>query len=178
MRRPLAIVALPVALAVSLVSCGNPDPVASPSVVETPTTPAAPTPTQTATQPTEPTEPASSEPPAPAPTIDYGSEGIEVVEPGDVALLEGAPEDFKAFAARLARQLTQEGEQCPGAFHGVTVLRLTGDFGLGGVNACGGYTALWQRGDSGWAEILGTQEAPSCADLAAHDVPEGFVDCV
>jgi hypothetical protein len=170
MRRALAIVALPVALALSLVGCDNPDPVASPAAVETPTTPAAPTPTQTATEPTE-----STEPPAPVPTLDYGMDGVEIVEPGDVALLEGAPEDFKAFVARQARQAAKDAEECPGAFHGLTVSRLIGDYAVGSVNACGGYSAIWSKGDAGWAELLGTQEAWSCADLAADGVPDGLV---
>ena len=172
MRRALAIVALPVALAVSLVGCGNPDPVASPSVVDS-TTPAAPSPTPSDVESSEPSE--STEPPAPVPTLDYGMDGVEIVEPGDVALLEGAPDDFKAFVARQARQTAKDAEQCPGAFHGLTVSRLIGDYAVGSVNACGGYSAIWSKGEAGWAELLGTQEAWSCADLAADGVPDGLV---
>ena len=174
MRRSLALVLVPIAFAAS--GCGDNSPAVTPVGVDTATTPAGPAPTQSSA----PTETPSTETPTtePSPTlIDYGAEGIEIVEPGDVALLEGAPEDFKAFAARQARKLAIEGEQCAGAFHGVTVSRLIGDFAAGSVNACGGYGAIWAKGDSGWAELLGTQEGWSCADLAAHDVPDGLVQC-
>jgi len=170
MRRSLALVTIVSALALG--GCASPDPVASPTALDS-TTPAAPSPTPSEVESSEPTE--STEPPAPVPTLDYGMDGVEIVEPGDVALLEGAPDDFKAFAARLARQTATDAEQCPGAFHGLTVSRLIGDFAVGSVNACGGYSAIWSRIDGRWAELLGTQEAWSCADLTADGVPEGLV---
>jgi hypothetical protein len=137
------------------------------------------TPSPTATEATEATGATeATEAPTPSPTtqvtLDYGGDGVAVEQPADVSQLTGAPDDFKTFVAGLASKAQQAGKACPDAFHGITVQKLRGDFALGAVNDCGGYAALWARVDGRWQEILGTQEQWSCADLAAHDVPEGF----
>jgi hypothetical protein len=129
-----------------------------------------------ATEATEATGATEAPPPSPTTqvTLDYGADGVTVEQPADVSQLTGAPDEFKTFVAGLARQAQKAGQACPDAFHGITVQKLRGDFALGAVNDCGGYAALWARVDGEWREILGTQEQWSCADLAAHDVPEGF----
>jgi len=162
------------ALGLVLGGCGD-EPSSAP-------TPAGSSRTSTPSTP-ETTPPAETETPTPTPTetttasvkVDYGADGISVEQPGQVSLLEGAPEDFKAFVADQVEKAIDDGAACPDAFHGVTVNRIEDDLALGAVNSCGGYVALWQRGDGAWREIIATQEAWQCADLAEYDVPKEFV---
>ncbi|RKS74116.1 hypothetical protein CLV35_2617 [Motilibacter peucedani] len=97
--------------------------------------------------------------------------GVEIDDPADVSELRGAPESFKRFVARTVEQLQAE-EKCPGAAVGVTVQTLRTDgFAIGGVNACGGYEALWAQVDGTWKEVYGTQDSLDCAVLRRYRVP-------
>ena len=162
------------ALGLALGGCGDepssaPTPAGS-SQTSTPSTPDTTPPTETVTPTPTPSESVTE-----SPLIDYGPEGISLEQPGQVSQLEGAPEDFKAFAADEVQGAIDDGAACPEAFHGVTVNRIQGDLALGAVNSCGGYVALWARTDGAWKEILATQEAWQCADLEEYDVPASFV---
>lgn len=158
------------ALGLALSGCGDEPslaPAGSSSQTSAPSTPDSTPPVQTPT-------PTPSESVTASALIDYGAEGVSVEQPGQVDLLEGAPEDFKAFVAEEVQAAIDEGASCPDAFHGVTVSRIQGDLALGGVNTCGGYVAIWARVDGAWTEILAGQEAWECGVLEEHGVPAKF----
>lgn len=108
--------------------------------------------------------------------ITFPEPGIEVVEQADTAKLVGTSEEFKTFIGRVADERAASAVSCPGAFHGVTVQKYSGaGYATGGVNACGGYVAVWVKGDAGWHEVMGGQEAFDCDELRYYDVPKSFV---
>jgi len=160
------------ALGLVLGGCGD-EPSSAPTAAGSSRT-SAPSSPET-TPPAETVTPTPSESVTESVLIDYGAEGISVEQPGQVDLLEGAPDDFKAFIADEVQAAIDDGADCPDAFHGVTVSRIKGDVALGAVNSCGGYVALWARTDGAWEEIIATQEAFQCADLEEYGVPASFV---
>jgi hypothetical protein len=108
--------------------------------------------------------------------ITYPGRGVEVVGEGDVGQLTGTTPEFRAFVAGQARKAATDGAACPDASHGITVQKYSSaGYALGGVNACGGYAALWVERDGAWQEGLGTQDAWDCDALGYLDVPGSFV---
>jgi hypothetical protein len=102
------------------------------------------------------------------------SPGVEVQKRSDAKRLRGAPHAFTRFIGKKAQRLTDR-STCSGGYVGVTVERVRTDgFGLGGVNDCGGYEALWAVVDGHWKEIAGTQELWDCAVLKRHVVPSSI----
>jgi hypothetical protein len=119
--------------------------------------------------------PATSTPPTPSRIVDFGEKGVEVQTAADAAKLKGTSEEFQEFIADLATHLERPagGEDC---FVGVTVAAYDpAGFARGGVNDCGGYVALWGRKDGRWKELIGTQDAWTCADLKKFGLPPGLV---
>ena len=132
------------------------------------------TPSETAT-PTETETPSESAPPE---LIAYaGGEaiGYEVRSPEDVAGMQGAPTSFKRFIAREVARLAA-GSTCDAPTEIIVEFLRTDGFATGGVNACGGYQALWVQVDGQWQEVDGTQEMEGCAVLEQYRVPSDLVD--
>ena len=107
--------------------------------------------------------------------VTYPDGGIEVVTEADASKLTGTSPDFRAFIVGLARRAAEDGASCPDAAHGVTVQKYSSaGYAIGGVNACGGYAALWVRLDGAWQEGMGTQESWDCTTLGYLGVPQSF----
>lgn len=112
--------------------------------------------------------------------IDYPGNGIEIArQSGAQRRLTGTPRSFKKFVtARLDVLFDQAGSKprCA-ASPTIVVDRYHGDgwasAGEGWYGACpeGGYAVIYERARSGWQQILGTQEARFCQDLAWYGVP-------
>ena len=132
--------------------------------------------------PSEPTSSATSEPdpePDPKPElITYaGGEAQPPLIEGraDARRLTGAPKDFQDFVGRAAEEVSEQAD-CDGAAVGITVDALRTDgYAVGGVNACGGYAAMWARTDDGWLEIQATQDTWDCAVLKEYRVPSDLL---
>jgi len=138
-------------------------------------------------EPTNPTAPVPSSSPSHQPSpagsdgkaITFGKRGVTVQTAADAAKLTGTSDEFKSFVVDLATHL----ERPSGAsdcFIGITVDAYDpSGFARGAVNDCGGYVALWGRQDGAWKELIGTQDAWSCAELKKFRVPSSLVDtCV
>ena len=102
------------------------------------------------------------------------SRGVEVLKRADAKDLRGAPRSFKRFIGNKAQRLTDR-STCTDGYVGVTVHRIRTDgYGVGGVNDCGGYLALWAVVDGRWKEIAGTQDMWNCGVLKRHVVPSSI----
>lgn len=102
------------------------------------------------------------------------SPGVQVEKRADAKRLRGAPKPFKRFIGKMAQRLADQ-STCTGGYVGVTVERLRTDgFGIGGVNDCGGYVALWAVVNGHWKEIAGTQDFWGCKVLKRHVVPSSI----
>lgn len=102
------------------------------------------------------------------------SPGVEVQKRADAKNLRGAPKAFKRFIGNKAQRLADH-STCGDGYVGVTVERVRTDgFGVGGVNDCGGYVALWAVVDGRWKEIAGTQDIWNCGVLKRHVVPSSI----
>jgi hypothetical protein len=113
---------------------------------------------------------------SPAPVITYPDPGVTVRTAADTSALTGTSAAFRSFIASQAEKAAQEGASCPGADHGITVQKYSdAGYATGGVNACGGYVALWVLHGGSWAEGLGTQDAWDCDALAYLAVPSSFI---
>jgi hypothetical protein len=94
----------------------------------------------------------------------------------DVEKLTGTSAEFKAFIADQVANLTPPAGATDCAIGvGVAVYDPSG-FARGGVNACGGYAALWGIQDGKWKELIGTQDLWACADLRKYKVPSTMAD--
>ena len=122
----------------------------------------------------------AGEPSTPTPTQDpgvvtYPGSGLELDDPADVGQLTGTSPEFRAYIAQVVARTADEGASCPDAFHGVTVQKFSSaGYAVGGVNACGGYQALWVQRDDVWQEGMGTQDAWDCDTLSYLGVPRSF----
>ncbi|MCW2787365.1 MAG: hypothetical protein JWP74_3882 [Marmoricola sp.] len=114
--------------------------------------------------------------PTPVPkVITYPGSGIEVSKDSDTDKLTGTTAAFKSFVAKLARQAVASGTGCPDAFHGVTVQKYSSaGYALGGVNDCGGNSALWGLLDGTWQQAAGTQDQWDCDQLRYFGIPRSF----
>jgi hypothetical protein len=131
-------------------------------------------------EPAEPDNPAAMSS-APAPSAGGSNRVIRFGEGGehevfirkatDVDKLTGTSPAFKAFIADQAANLTPPaGANDCDVGVGVAIYDPAG-FARGGVNACGGYAALWGIQDGKWKELIGTQDLWACADLRKFKVP-------
>lgn len=130
--------------------------------------PAPPSPTSTPSPSTKTATPAPG-------VITFPGNGLELDDPGEVDELEGTTPAFRAYIKQVIIQTQADGESCPDAFHGVTVQKYSSaGYAIGGVNACGGYVALWVQRDGVWQEGMGTQDGWDCDTLSYLDVPVSF----
>lgn len=99
-----------------------------------------------------------------------------IEKPADVEKLTGTSPEFKAFIADQVANLTPPAgaNDCQVGV-GVAIYDPAG-FARGGVNACGGYAALWGIQDGKWKELIGTQDLWACADLRKFKVPSTIAD--
>jgi len=110
--------------------------------------------------------------------LDYSDTGdageVFIDDPDDLSAIADAPQDFQDFAQTVVRELIEQNQSsCPDGAIGMGVSRIvpTAGFAVGGINACGGYVAIWKRESTGWKEIIGTQDAFSCDELHDNGVP-------
>jgi len=99
-----------------------------------------------------------------------------IEKPADVEKLTGTSPEFKSFIADQVANLTPPAgaNDCQVGV-GVAIYDPAG-FARGGVNACGGYAALWGIQDGKWKELIGTQDLWACADLRKYKVPSTIAD--
>jgi hypothetical protein len=106
--------------------------------------------------------------------IEYDQEdaaGITIAKAADVALLEGAPDDFKQFVAGIIDGLkTPADDDCQFTV-GVAKVDTSG-FAVGSMHSCGGAMYIWAERDGVWQEIWSGQEYPICDDLKRYSVPK------
>jgi len=136
-------------------------------------------------EPAEPgTPPAMSSTPTPSSSgsdrvirFDQGDEHeVFIQKATDVDKLTGTSPQFKSFIADQVANLTPPAgaNDCEVGI-GVAIYDPSG-FARGGVNACGGYAALWGIQDGQWKELIGTQDLWACSDLRKFKVPSTIAD--
>ena len=112
--------------------------------------------------------------------IDYPGTGILIArQSGDQRELVGTSRSFKRFVKARLEVLFEEAGSKPRCAASPTVVvdrYHSGGFasaGEGWYGRCpaGGYSVIYEKGDDGWQQILGTQEARFCQDLGWWDVP-------
>lgn len=112
--------------------------------------------------------------------INYPGNGIEIARTsGDQRKLEGTSRSFKKFVKARLDVLFEEAGSKPRCAASPTVVvdrYHSGGFasaGEGWYGDCpaGGYSVIYEKSDAGWQQILGTQEARFCQDLAWWGVP-------
>ena len=126
-----------------------------------------------------PTPPSTTAAATPAQVVTFPGAGVVVTTAADTDKLTGTSDAFKAFIATQAQRAATEGAPCPGAAHGITVQKYSSaGYAIGGVNACGGYAALWTLYQGTWGEGQATQDAWDCDALTFLQVPRSFAgDC-
>lgn len=112
--------------------------------------------------------------------VNYPGTGIAITRTsGDERKLEGASRSFKKFVKARLEVLFKEAGSKPRCAASPTVVvdrYHSGGFasaGEGWYGKCpaGGYAVIYKLADDGWQQILGTQEARFCQDLAWWGVP-------
>lgn len=153
-------------------------PSAPPAASSTELAPVEPTATSTDTQgPTDTTtdEATDTQPPRQKrPIVRFGERGVLVESAADARELRGTPMDFRRFVVTSAERIKRPpGTKCD---HGLTINAFDpAGFAVGSVSECGGYVAVWGRKNGRWKELIGTQDAFTCDELAKVGVPAGGI---
>ena len=112
--------------------------------------------------------------------INYPGNGIEIArQSGDQSRLKGTSGSFKKFVLARLDVLFEDAGSKPRCAASPTVVvdryHSAGfaSAGEGWYGKCpgGGYAVIYEKAASGWRQILGTQEARFCQDLAWYGVP-------
>ena len=115
--------------------------------------------------------------------INYPGHGIEITRlSGDQRKLRGTPGSFKRNVLARLNVLFEEAGSKPRCATSPTVVvdrydsRGWAKAGEGWYGRCpaGSYAVIYEKTGSGWRQILGSQEARFCQDLAWYGVP-GFI---
>lgn len=120
--------------------------------------------------------------------INYPGKGIEITRlSGDERKLKGTSPSFKKFVrARLDELFEEAGSKSRCATSPTVIVdryhsKGFATVGEGWYGKCpsGGYAAIYAKTDSGWQQILSTQDVRYCQDLAFWGVPDFIgVDCI
>lgn len=117
-------------------------------------------------------------------------DAVEIRTPADLAELDGAPDDFKAFlaeqlvvlAAKAAKSLAARGysiKSCEVRSE-VLVWGIAGDVATGRERACelDSNDVIWAKEDGSWRVVARMQGGWDCATLDRHRVPADITAAV
>lgn len=110
--------------------------------------------------------------------VDYGKDGIKVNKKSDISKLYNTSDSFKSFIASKLPQNEAKNTDLSAACYedqGFIVRKIYKDEVALGDILCSGYV-IWQKNDSGWKQLVVSQETLLCSYVDEHNIPHQIAD--